>query len=53
MNTLSEKLSFFQQDLDNDPQVRSDTFSTRIRLLEDKVTKLQISEEAKLNVIIT
>lgn len=52
MKYLTEKLSFFQQGVETETQVRTDNFNSRIRQIEDKVNKLQISEESKLTVTI-
>ena len=51
MKFLTEKISFFQHGMESESQIRTDNFTSRIRQIEEKVTKLQISEEAKLNVI--
>ena len=51
MKYLTDKISYFQNGLEAESQVRSDTFLSRIRSIEDKVSKMQISEESKLNVI--
>lgn len=50
MKYLTEKISFFQQGAETESQIRTDSFVTRMRQLEDKVNKLQLAEEAKLNV---
>lgn len=50
MKYLTEKLSFFHSDLDNESQIRGDAFFSKLRKIEEKVSKLQITEEAKLNV---
>ena len=51
MKYLTEKLSLLSLGSESESQVRSDSFTNRIRQLEDKVSKLQITEESKLNVI--
>ena len=51
MKYLTEKLSLLSLGSESESQVRSDSFTNRIRQLEDKVSKLQITEETKLNVI--
>lgn len=50
MKFLTEKLSFFQHSMESESQIRSENFTSRIRQIEEKVTKLQITEESKLNV---
>ena len=52
MKYLTGKLSYFHLNVENETQARSDNFINRIRLIEEKVNKLQISEEAKLTVFI-
>ena len=50
---LTEKISYYQQDLDSESQSRTDTFANKIRQLDDKVGKLRLAEEAKMDVIHT
>lgn len=49
---LTDKISYYQQDVDSETQNRTDTFAHKIRLLDDKVGKLRLAEEAKMNVIL-
>lgn len=49
---LTEKISYYQQDVDSESQTRTDTFAHKIRLLDDKVNKLRLAEEAKMNVFL-
>jgi hypothetical protein len=49
MSTFTEKLAYSQHDFDLELS-RSDSFASRLRQLEDKVTKLQLSQDAKISV---
>ena len=50
---LTDKMSYYTQDLETESQTRTDIFSVKLRSIDDKVSKLRLAEEAKMNVIAT
>merc|ERR1712118_253404 len=45
---LSEKLGFLQDEMDHEKQARSDATELKLKVLDDKLLRAQISEEEKL-----
>merc|ERR1711943_111982 len=45
---LSEKLGFLQDEMDHEKQARSDATELKLKVLDDKLLRAQITEEEKL-----
>merc|ERR1719463_892079 len=45
---LSDKLSSLQDEMDHEKQARSDAVELKLKVLDDKLLRAQISEEEKL-----
>merc|ERR1711988_1297953 len=46
---LSEKLGFLQDEMDHEKQARSDATELKLKVLDDKLLRAQITEEEKLS----